>query len=354
MKKKKQQMLGNLEIAAFCDQLSMIVSAGIPIYEGISILQEDAPEEETAEILSVISNSLDHGSSFCDALRETNVFPKYVLDMIGIGELAGKLEEVLNALTGYYKREESIQNSIKNAVTYPLLMIAMMLAVILVLIAKVLPVFHQIYMELGSDLTGFAGAMMRFSDAFPKPLLKTKCLSLNQYLFVIVIVLIAAAAGIFLISKSDAGQKFFKKRPLALSTAASRFANCMALALSSGLDTDQGLMLAEQLVDNPYMASRIKKCRDLTASGRGFAEAVLTSGIFSKIYTSMITIGFRTGSMDEVMHQISEEYEEETDKQIAKFISVLEPTLVIILSIFIGLILISFLLPLIGIMSSIG
>ena len=300
MKKKKQQMLGNLEIAAFCDQLSMIVSAGIPIYEGISILQEDAPEEETAEILSVISNSLDHGNSFCDALRETNVFPKYVLDMIGIGELAGKLEEVLNALTGYYKR------------------------------------------ELGSDLTGFAGAMMRFSDA------------LNQYLFVIVIVLIAAAAGIFLISKSDAGQKFFKKRPLALSTAASRFANCMALALSSGLDTDQGLMLAEQLVDNPYMASRIKKCRDLTASGRGFAEAVLTSGIFSKIYTSMITIGFRTGSMDEVMHQISEEYEEETDKQIAKFISVLEPTLVIILSIFIGLILISFLLPLIGIMSSIG
>ena len=137
MKKKKQQMLGNLEIAAFCDQLSMIVSAGIPIYEGISILQEDAPEEETAEILSVISNSLDHGSSFCDALRETNVFPKYVLDMIGIGELAGKLEEVLNALTGYYKREESIQNSIKNAVTYPLLMIAMMLAVILVLIAQI-------------------------------------------------------------------------------------------------------------------------------------------------------------------------------------------------------------------------
>ena len=226
MKKKKQQMLGNLEIAAFCDQLSMIVSAGIPIYEGISILQEDAPEEDTAEILSVISNSLDHGNSFCDALKETNVFPKYVLDMIEIGELSGKLEEVLNALTEYYKREESIQNSIKNAVTYPLLMIAMMLAVILVLIAKVLPVFHQIYMELGSDLTGFAGAMMRFSDA------------LNQYLFVIVIVLIAAAAGIFLIFRSDAGQKFLKKRPLALSTAASRFANCMALALSSGLDTD--------------------------------------------------------------------------------------------------------------------
>ena len=240
------------------------------------------------------------------------------------------------------RRLSQLKDAWKNKRSVTIVYLLLRASVILVLIAKVLPVFHQIYMELGSDLTGFAGAMMKFSDA------------LNQYLFVIVIVLVAAAAGIFLIFRSDAGQKFLKKRPLALSTAASRFANCMALALSSGLDTDQGLMLAEQLVDNPYMASRIKKCRDLTASGRGFAEAVLTSGIFSKIYTSMITIGFRTGSMDEVMHKISEEYEEETDRQIAGFISVLEPTLVIILSIFIGLILISFLLPLIGIMSSIG
>ena len=342
MKKKKQQMLGNLEIAAFCDQLSMIVSAGIPIYEGISILQEDAPEEETAEILSVISNSLDHGSSFCDALRETNVFPKYVLDMIGIGELAGKLEEVLNALTGYYKREESIQNSIKNAVTYPLLMIAMMLAVILVLIAKVLPVFHQIYMELGSDLTGFAGAMMRFSDA------------LNQYLFVIVIVLIAAAAGIFLISKSDAGQKFFKKRPLALSTAASRFANCMFLALSSGLDTDRGLDLAQALVNNPVLDSKINDCRKNISNGETFSEALLHSNIFSKMYSSWIAIGSKTGSMDEVMQHICTSCEGDTDARLSRFISVIEPAMVILLCIFIGFILVSFLLPLLGIISSIG
>lgn len=342
MNKKKQQMLGNLEIASFCDQLSMIVSAGIPLYEGVSILHDDAPDEATAGILSSISSSLDQGNSFCDALKETKVFPKYVLDMIEIGETSGKLEEVLTALTQYYKREETIQNSIKNAVTYPLIMIAMMLAVILVLIAKVLPVFHQIYIELGSDLTGFAGTMIRFSDL------------LNQYLIVIILVIIIAAIAVFLFTRSETGRRIAKKSSLAMSTASSRFANCMALALSSGLDTDQGLLFAEQLVDNPYMASRIKKCRDLTASGKGFEDAILTSDIFAKIYASMITIGFKTGSMDEVMHKISDEYAEETDKQIAKFISILEPTLVIILSIFIGLILISFLLPLIGIMSSIG
>lgn len=342
MDKKKQQVLGNLEIAAFCDQLSMIISAGIPLYEGISILQEDTPDEETKKVLTTISSFLEQGASFHDALKETHVFPKYVLDMIEVGETSGKLDDVLSSLNRYYKREESIQDSIKNAVTYPFIMIVMMLAVIFVLIAKVLPVFHQIYAELGSSLTGFSGVMMKFSDA------------LNKNLLVIILVLAAAVVFFFFFSKSKAGKKFSQKRPLAMSTAASRFANCMALALSSGLDTDQGLTLAEQLVDNPFMAARIKKCRDLTAAGEGFAEAILASDIFSKIYASMITIGFKTGSMDEVMRKISEEYEEENDRQISKFISVLEPTLVIILSVFIGLILISFLLPLIGIMSSIG
>ena len=119
-----------------------------------------------------------------------------------------------------------------------------------------------------------------------------------------------------------------------MGVAASRFANCMALALSSGLDSDQGMEFAGQLVDNPYMAARIEKCRELTASGKSFAEAVLEADIFDKIYVSMLTISFRTGLLDETMQKISEKYEEAVDKQISRFISVLEPTLVIILSVF--------------------
>jgi type IV pilus assembly protein PilC len=285
---------------------------------------------------------MELGATLHSALKDTGYFPKYMINMIQLGEETGRLEEVLNSLSKYYDREDEIASGIKSAVAYPLVLSAVMIAVIVVMIAKVLPVFSQIYAELGSELTGTAAVLMKLSEY------------INRYLLIIIAVMLFAALVLFIFFKTRFGKKFLMKTALSMSIASSRFANCMALALSSGLDTDQGLMLAEQLVDNPYMASRIKKCRDLTASGRGFAEAVLTSGIFSKIYTSMITIGFRTGSMDEVMHQISEEYEEETDKQIAKFISVLEPTLVIILSIFIGLILISFLLPLIGIMSSIG
>ncbi len=139
-----------------------------------------------------------------------------------------------------------------------------------------------------------------------------------------------------------------------MNTASSRFANCMALALSSGLDTSQGIDLALQLVDNTVMEKRILHCKELIESGNSFSDAILASGIFSKMYASLITIGFKTGAIDKVMDRISSEYEDDIDYQLRHFVSILEPTLVIILSTMIGLILISFLLPLIGIMSCIG
>ena len=137
-------------------------------------------------------------------------------------------------------------------------------------------------------------------------------------------------------------------------TASSRFANCMYMALSSGLDLTQGLDMAERLVDNPYMSARICKCKSLLENGIGFSEAILTSRIFSKTYASLITIGFRTGSMEQVMDRISKEYEENIEQEISHFLSILEPSLVILMSLMIGFILLSFLMPLIGIMSSIG
>ena len=338
----QKKLLGNLELASFCEQLAMIIAAGIPAYEGVSILMEDAPDEETKAILKKIYEPLEIGSTFHEALLASEVFPQYALDMVEIGELSGRLEEVLHALAHYYEREESIRSGIKNAVTYPLIMIGIMLAIIFVLISKVLPIFNQIYSEIGSGLTGFALTMMHFSNA------------LNEYFIFILIGLILLAIGAYGYTKTKAFRLNMQKQSLAMDTAASRFANCMYMALGSGLDLTQGLDLAERLVDNPYMSARICKCKALLESGIGFSEAILTAKIFKKTYASLITIGFRTGSMEQVMDRISKEYEDNIEQDISHFIAILEPSLVIVMSVLIGFILLSFLMPLIGIMSSIG
>lgn len=338
----KKRQLSNLEIATFCEQLAMIVNAGLPTYEGIAILMDDAPDEDTRAILAAIYEPLELGGSFHSALKDSGVFPKYVVDMVEIGEMSGKLDHVLSALHTYYEREESIRAGIRHAVTYPLIMMIIMVAIILVLITKVLPIFNQIYSELGAGLTGFALAMMNFSNF------------LNKYLFVVILLLALAILCATLLYHSDVGKILFQERNLGQSIAASRFANCMSLALHSGLDTTQGLELALKLVDNPHMEERIRRCKDFCETGKSFSESMMAAGIFDKLYASMLSIGIKTGCMDSIMERIATEYEERTNDKIAHFIATLEPTLIIILSVIIGLVLIAFLLPLIGIMSSIG
>lgn len=339
---KTQKLLGNLEIAAFCEQVALVISAGIPAYEGISILMADATDKETEDLLRRIYAPLEIGSTFHDALAESEAFPQYVLDMVEIGELSGKLEDVLHSLNLYYEREENIKNSIKSAVTYPLIMIVIMVTVIFVLVAKVLPIFNQIYSELGSGLTGFPLVMMHFSNA------------LNTYAPIVLVVLTLLVIAGFLYTKTAAFKLFIQRQRLAMNTASSRFANCMTMAISSGLDTSQGLDMAERLVDNPYMKERISKCKELVEEGFSFSDAILSTKIFTKTYATLLNIGFRTGSLETVMNRIFEEYEDNIDYEINRFVSRLEPALVIVLSVIIGFILLSFLLPLIGIMASIG
>lgn len=336
------KQLSQLEIAAFCQQIAMVVNAGLPTYYGISILCDDAADEPTKALLTQIYTPMENGAPLYEALRATGQFPEYMVHMIELGETTGRLEEVLLSLSNYYEREAQIRDGVKKAATYPLIMTLMMIAVIMVLIAKVLPVFSQIYQELGSELTGIARTLMHISNL------------VNRYMIVFVILFVILLIVGLILYHTDLGRVLFLHGKLAMTIAASRFANCMYLALASGLDTDRGLSLARDLVNNPHMQERIDACANEIRLGASFDRALLTSNIFSQLYASWISIGYKTGAMDDVMKRISESYEEDTDEQLAHMISVLEPTLVIILCIFIGLILISLLLPLLGIMSSIG
>ncbi len=330
------------EISGFCSQMTMVLSAGISTYEGVSSLLETETDPGTKEILQAIFNELESGLSFADALRASNAFPKYVLNMIYIGEQTGKLEAVLKSMAVYCDREAAFRSAIRYAVTYPIFMITMMLMVIFILIVKVVPLFHAIYEDLGAGLDGPGYFVLQFS------------LAISQFLPQLIVALVVIILIAICFFRSKVGKNFLLKRETQMHIATSRFANCLALALSSGLDTDEALDLSLELVDNPFMQEKIQSIKTAISKGTNFDRALLQADIFTGIYKSMILIGYKTGSMDVVMEKIAEEYEEISDQRIARSIARLEPTLVIVLSCIIGLLLLAFLLPLLGIMTNIG
>lgn len=347
---KKNKLLSNAEIASFCRQSALIIKAGITPAEGMDILKHDTANKEGKELLEQISLSCKHGNPFFQALEETGLFPDYVIRLVALGEESGNTDDVLISLAEHYEREEAISESVKSAVTYPLIMIAMMFIVIIVLIVKVLPIFKQVFAQLGTQMSPLASSLLALGNTLSK-----YSLVLTAIFFLLI--------GIFIVLyKTPAGrakiQHFLTRFPLTREfynkIAAGRFASGMYLAFTSGMDTYRSLDMIADLVENDGMRAKINICKEEIKKESNLPEALAKAGIFSNLYSRMVSVGFRSGSIDLVMKQISQSYDNETQKQLNHIISIIEPTLVIILSLIVGLILMSVLLPLMGIMSSIG
>jgi len=347
---KKQNYLTNEELASFCSQMSILLHAGISPVEGLRILLSDTTDSASRHLIEDLLSSVSEGNSFSESLKVVGVFPDYVVNTIKLGEEAGAVDDVMNSLSEYYERESQINESIKSAVTYPLVMILMMLVVILLLITKVLPIFNQVYMQLGSEMTGFAASLMQLGS------------TLNNYSIVFIVLLALILVAYIFFTKTSVGKVALKKITSHLfftkrfyeGIAAGRFAGGMALALSAGLDTFSSLDMVKELVENKKIADKIDIVKQSILDGNNFAEGLKDAEIFSNVNNRMIAVGVKTGETELIMKRIADDCQKKSEKKINEIISVIEPTLVIVLSLIVGLILLSVILPLMGIMATIG
>ena len=343
----QQNLLTNHEIAVFTSQVELILHAGISPYEGIVIMNEDQNNEKMKTILTTIENELSVGQPFYEALETSGVFPEYLLNMVKIGEISGRLEEVMHALAIHYQRLHETSQNIKSAISYPIIMIVMMFVVVIVLITQVLPIFNQVFIQLGSTMTGFSQMVLQLG------------MTLSTYSYIFIGILIVIILCILYFIKSSQGQKrlyhfltrFYPTRSITLKMALSQFTSAMSIALSSGLDIDQSLQMSKALVQHPDLKKHIDQAENMLKQ-TDIVDAFVSSHVLTGMYARLLKLGYHTGHMDVIMKNIADHYNQETSERIEHLISIIEPTLVIILSLFVGIILLSVMLPLIGIMSS--
>ena len=156
--------LTNLEIAEFCNQMHLMLSSGISAIEALTLLLEDAQNESEKELLEKMINTMESTGFFHEAADSVQVFPSYALHMIKLGEETGTLDKVLFALSSHYTREENLSNMIRSALTYPCIMLGMMALIIVVLLIKVMPVFSQVFEQLGQEMTGLSAALLKMGE----------------------------------------------------------------------------------------------------------------------------------------------------------------------------------------------
>lgn len=343
--------LNNSEIAAFCEQMAMILHSGITPKDGLNLMLTDAKDKNTQEVLRRLISFTVSGDSFSSSISQSGLFPEYVENMIAIGEDTGRLDEVMQSLSDYYNHEELINDNIRSAITYPLIMVCMMVFIIIVLITKVLPLFNQVFIQLGTEMTGISASLLRLGQ------------SMQTYSLVLVAILVLLLAFVMFLSHTKTGHAislnmrdhFGPTKGFFRNIAYGRFATGMSLTLSSGMDIYKALHMVRKLVENKDVALQIDECeKTITENGDTLAEALMKAGILGNLYGRMVSIGDKSGNTYEILGKIGRLYEDETDKKLQSFVSIIEPTLVITLSLIVGLILLSVILPLLGVMSSLG
>ena len=343
--------LSNLETADLCRELALLLHSGVSAGDGLYLMAEEELDPQLHGLLAKMAGILDSGDYLHEAFRQTGCFPVYITGLLRVGEEVGRTEETLNALAVYYENRERMQRQIVSSLTYPAILLLLMLIVIIVLLSQVLPVFNEIYMSLGGQLTGIAGGLLLLGQI------------LNRFMPVLcgLLALILAVAAALYLHRGLRGKVsgFWRSRwgdrGISRKMNNARFAQALSLGFSSGMVLEDAVeMAAELLADCPDAAARCSSCHQQLLDGTELTAALGGNSLLTPSACRLLTLGMRSGSGDNIMEEIARRMQDEAQQALDAAVSKVEPALVLVTSGLVGVILLSVMLPLMNIMTAIG
>ena len=339
------------ELAWLCEQIALVQRSGILLTEGMELLAESADIPRLKTVLTRLSQEIQRMIPLSEAMEALHVFPDYLVRMVRIGEASGTTDQVLSGLSDFYQRDSEMKKKVRNALIYPLVLFFMMLAIIILLIVRVLPVFSEI-------LTSFGGRMPPFSQG----LLTFGLFMAGQAYWLIPLLVLLVVCVYVWLRHSRGGNRIVDRArlrlpmigPLYRRLYAARFATSLHYLLRSGIDLDAALSMTESVMDNSWVSEKVAASRARVHKGDDLFVALQETELFPRLFVRMLALGSKAGELDTVMNKLSLAYEQEVSNRLTRLTGLVEPFLVIILSLIVGGILLTVMLPLVEIMSSIG
>ena len=344
MKSSRNKMLQADEMFDFCSQMSMILASGLSIEDGLEIIKKDSENTAIQSTCDELLKALLETGSFTQAMNHSEAFDSYTRKMVEIGEVSGHLDGVMQELAIYYERNADLKRVLKDALTYPSILLIMMWVVVGIIVVKVLPIFDKVLQTMGTSLQDSAFSMMEFGTVFAW----LSFIALTVICIVVIFIIINYRKHREnLLSKIILTKKLYHNMVMAKMTYA------LSLFITSGYEIEEALSYVTEVVDDKEVSEKIKACKDGMQNNESFIHCLQKTNLYDGVYASMIVAGFHSGKNDEVMQKVSNLYEKEVDHSISSFLNTVEPVIVIFLSVIVGIILLSVMLPLMNIMTSI-
>ena len=331
------------DIAIFTRQLATMMKAGVPLVQSFDIVAEGLENEGMRELVTGIKTDVAAGGGLAASLAK---HPKYFDDLfcslVGSGENSGTLEVMLDRVATYKEKTEALRAKIKKAMTYPIAVIVVAIVVTAILLVKVVPTFAETFRGFGADLPGFTLFVLRISEF------------MQAYWFIMLVGVMVAG---WCYSQAMLRSKKFRDRIDALSlklpiiggivhdSVVARFSRTLSTTFAAGVPLVEALESTAGAAGNAIYSAAIFQIRDDVTSGTSLYQSIRATGLFPTMLLQMTSIGEESGSLDEMLGKVADQYETMVDDAVDNLSSLMEPLIMSILGVLIGGLMIAMYLP---------
>ena len=358
VKEKPKDLLANIsffqpkvtgkDIVIFTRQLSTMINAGLPLVQGIQILEKQQSNPTFQKTLEDIRQDVEAGSTLADSMRKKpKVFDNLFTNMIEAGETGGILDTILGRLATFMEKSMALKKKIKGAMTYPTICLAISILILVIILVFVVPVFSKMFEDFGSSLPLPTQLVVNMSDFF-----KHNIIYLVAAFFIVVMIvkkIYATEKGRITIDRG------LLRAPvigvLLRKVAVAKFTRTLSTMLQSGVPILEALQVVAKTAGNKVIEQAVFRVGDSIAEGRPIAEPLEECGVFPNMVVQMINVGETVGALDTMLEKIADFYDEEVDQAVENLTAMIEPFMMVFLGGMIGGLVVAMYLPIFKIAS---
>ncbi len=339
---------GARDLSVYCRNLSVMMAAGLSITQALHIMSRQAPNRVLRKTTMKILNDLESGVSLSVAMgKHKKVFPNLAVSMVEAGEIAGVLEQTFDNLATYFKKESDLREKVVSALLYPSIVTGFAVIVLGALLNFVLPNFANMFKSVNIQIPPLTKFFLDTSHF------------IRTNIVPILVSILAAFVLLRVFFRTPSGGKLrdwlFLKLPLIgefnIKVATSRFCRTLATLTKTGVPILQALGITNKVTGNAIISDNIIKAGQAMEKGESMSTTLAKSNIFGPIVAQMISIGEETGALEEMLENIADIYDEEVERSVKRLTSVLEPVIIMFLSVIVGIILLSVVIPMFDIIT---
>jgi type IV pilus assembly protein PilC len=338
-------------LSVFIRQFSTLITSGVTVIKGLDVLYIQAEDKNLKNIIGRIYEGVQRGEQLSEAFRKQKVaFPDILVNMIEAGEASGTLDTVMNRMAAHFEKESKLQNKVKGAMTYPIVLASVAIIVVAVLLVFVLPTFTNMITGAGGEVPFTTSILIGISDVVRN----------FWYLIIGIISLAVFLWRSFL--RSDKGRLWFDtlkfkipivKKSLTMIYCA-RFCRTMSSLLLSGIQMLSAIEISSRIVGNRLLSDQLLAAREDIKKGITLSMSFKKISALPPMLHSMVSIGEESGMLDSVLDKTAAFYDEESDAAIQRMVGMLEPLMIVVMAIIVGFIVVSIALPMFSMYGAIG